>query len=427
MRICIITAGGAGMFCGSCMQDNTLARSLRMAGADAVLLPTYTPIRVDEENASSGQVFMGGINVYLDSRLPGWRWLPDWCRSWLDRPRVVSFLSQFSSSTSAAQLGPLTVDLLTGTSGPQRREITELVKYLATELRPDVILLSNALISGLIPELRKHWHGQLACLLQGDDIFLKDLPAPWQAQATQLITENCRTVDLFLTHSSYYSEFMSRLLQLPHDRFRTIPLAVQPAPPSAHAAPPHTNTASAPLHIGYFARICPEKGAFRFLEAAAELLPADPALRMSIGGFLPALHQKRFLQQLQATARGCEDRLQWLGSPATREEKFRLLATFDWLCVPAEYREPKGLYVLEAALLGIPSLLPSHGAFPERVQLLQDGQLFEPSESLAAAIRRLPRLRTTQQRQNLAQRCLDTSGMQQAGEAVLQILTPTDS
>ena len=61
------------------------------------------------------------------------------------------------------------------------------------------------------------------------------------------------------------------------------------------------------------------------------------------------------------------------------------------------------------------------------VQLLQDGQLFEPSESLAAAIRRLPRLRTTQQRQNLAQRCLDTSGMQQAGEAVLQILTPTNS
>ncbi|MFO0176229.1 MAG: glycosyltransferase family 1 protein, partial [Planctomyces sp.] len=114
MRICIITAGGAGMFCGSCMQDNTLVRSLRMAGADALLLPTYTPIRVDEDNASSGQVFMGGINVYLDSKLPGWKWLPDWCRSWLDRPAVVSFLSRFSSSTSAAQLGPLTVDLLRG-------------------------------------------------------------------------------------------------------------------------------------------------------------------------------------------------------------------------------------------------------------------------------------------------------------------------
>ena len=59
MKIAIITAGGAGMFCGSCMQANTLARALRMAGDDAVLVPTYTPIRVDEENVSNDQVFLG--------------------------------------------------------------------------------------------------------------------------------------------------------------------------------------------------------------------------------------------------------------------------------------------------------------------------------------------------------------------------------
>ena len=63
LKIAIITAGGAGMFCGSCMQDNTLARALRLAGADAVLLPTYTPIRVDEENESLSRVFLGGVNV----------------------------------------------------------------------------------------------------------------------------------------------------------------------------------------------------------------------------------------------------------------------------------------------------------------------------------------------------------------------------
>lgn len=49
MTIAIITAGGAGMFCGSCMQDNTLARTLQLAGENAVLVPTYTPLRVDEE------------------------------------------------------------------------------------------------------------------------------------------------------------------------------------------------------------------------------------------------------------------------------------------------------------------------------------------------------------------------------------------
>ncbi len=76
MKLAMITAGGAGMFCGSCMQDNTLVRSLRLCGVDALLIPTYTPIRVDEENASSQRVFMGGINVYLDSAIPGWSRLP---------------------------------------------------------------------------------------------------------------------------------------------------------------------------------------------------------------------------------------------------------------------------------------------------------------------------------------------------------------
>ncbi|MFT5325958.1 MAG: hypothetical protein ACI8P0_003832, partial [Planctomycetaceae bacterium] len=50
MHVAIITAGGAGMFCGSCMHDNTWARALRDAGHDVILIPTYTPIRVDEED-----------------------------------------------------------------------------------------------------------------------------------------------------------------------------------------------------------------------------------------------------------------------------------------------------------------------------------------------------------------------------------------
>ena len=68
MHIAIVTAGGAGMFCGSCMHDNTWARSLKNAGAQVTLLPTYTPLRLDEHDESSNPVFLGGINVYLDFR-----------------------------------------------------------------------------------------------------------------------------------------------------------------------------------------------------------------------------------------------------------------------------------------------------------------------------------------------------------------------
>ena len=58
MRIVYITAGAAGMYCGSCMRDNTLVRALHGLGHEALLIPTYTPITTDEPDASSRTVFM---------------------------------------------------------------------------------------------------------------------------------------------------------------------------------------------------------------------------------------------------------------------------------------------------------------------------------------------------------------------------------
>ena len=69
------------MFCGACMHDNTWARGLIAAGHDVSLLPTYTPIRVDELDVSTHRVFFGGINVYLESLSPLWRRIPRGARS----------------------------------------------------------------------------------------------------------------------------------------------------------------------------------------------------------------------------------------------------------------------------------------------------------------------------------------------------------
>jgi hypothetical protein len=68
MKIAYITAGAAGMYCGSCLRDNALARALMARGHDVVLVPTYTPTRTDEPNVSQPRVFLGGINVYLQHK-----------------------------------------------------------------------------------------------------------------------------------------------------------------------------------------------------------------------------------------------------------------------------------------------------------------------------------------------------------------------
>lgn len=450
MKIAIITAGGAGMFCGSCMQDNTLARSLRLAGADALLIPTYTPIRVDEENVSSERVFLGGINVYLDSKLPGWRFLPRAMRSWLDRPAVVRFLSKRSSSTNAADLGSLTVDLLNGTHGPQRAEIGELIRFLCDDLRPDVILFSNALLSGVVPVLRAQFSGRLWCMLQGDDIFLSALREPWRSKSLKLVSDNARHFDGFLTHSQYYAEFMQSYLSLPSAKFQTIPLCIEPPPevpasggfqspdvaaagPSGDSRPPlaekqtpPTLSASDRITVGYFARICPEKGAWNFLKAAEAVLPRRPDLQMLIGGYLPELHRAEFERRSASLLQTYGDRFQVCGSPNSREEKFSLLRRFNWLCVPTDYHEPKGLYVLEAALAGVPSILPNHGAFPERIHDLGAGQLYDPStpDALTQTLLNIspPKPGLAEQ---LSAHCLEHYSLATAGERFLQTIRST--
>ena len=65
MRILSVTAGAAGMYCGSCFRDNALARELMAQRHAVTLVPVYTPTRTDAANVSHDEVLFGGINVYL--------------------------------------------------------------------------------------------------------------------------------------------------------------------------------------------------------------------------------------------------------------------------------------------------------------------------------------------------------------------------
>jgi hypothetical protein len=76
MKILSITAGAAGMYCGSCARDNSLAAELIRQGHDVILAPVYTPTRTDEPNMSQRRVLFGGISVYLQQYVPMFRRSP---------------------------------------------------------------------------------------------------------------------------------------------------------------------------------------------------------------------------------------------------------------------------------------------------------------------------------------------------------------
>ncbi len=379
MHVAIVTAGGAGMFCGSCMLDNTLARALVAAGVEVTLIPTYTPIRTDEDNVSMSRVFFGGINVYLDSKIGFWKRLPSGLVRWLNHPRIISLATRLSVSNDARKLGDLTVQMLDGAAGPQKREVDELVRFLATELRPDAVLFSNALLSGVMPALREHYGGKVFCLLQGDDIFLDELVEPWRRNALSRLQRNARLFDGMLTHSKYYRDHMMPYVDLPADRFHCITPGIDL---TGHSGTPVENRD--PFTIGYFARVCPEKGFELAVEAFRILHQRRPNSRMLAAGYL-GKRDTKFFKRVMRSARGLGEALRFCGSPGGREEKIQFLQQLDLLSVPTTYREPKGLYVLEAMANGVPVVQPRHGAFPELVERTGGGRLFEPGNPKALA------------------------------------------
>ena len=123
MRIVHITAGAGGRLCGSCLHDNALVQSLVRRGCDAVLLPAYVPTTTDTLNVSESRVVMGGINIWLQEKIPFFRYTPWFIDRLLDSPRLLLWLSSHTGNMEAADLGPLTESSLLGEHGHQKKEI----------------------------------------------------------------------------------------------------------------------------------------------------------------------------------------------------------------------------------------------------------------------------------------------------------------
>src|SRR5688500_13411278 len=160
------------MYCGSCLRDNALATELKARGHDVILVPLYTPTLTDEPNVSQNRVFFGGISVYLQQRAGFFRWAPRVLDRLLDSPWLISAASSGSISTDPRSLGELTISMLKGEEGFQRREFEKLLAWLVSETPPDVIQLPNALLASLARPLRRELKRPVHCTLHGEDLVL---------------------------------------------------------------------------------------------------------------------------------------------------------------------------------------------------------------------------------------------------------------
>lgn len=378
MKIAYITAGAAGMFCGSCMHDNTLVSALIAQGQDALLIPTYTPITTDEPSVSQSRVFFGGLNVYLQQKLSIFRHTPWFMDRFLDAPPLLRWVSKFGVQVEARKLGALTISILKGEHGRQRKEVAKLASWLAADVKPQIVNLTNVLLSGMVSEVKRQVNVPVLGMLQGDDIFLESLVEPYRQQALDLIRDHCREMDGFIATCGYYADFMSEYLGIPRHKIDVVYPGLNL---KGHGGTRPVNNGS-PFTIGYFARICPEKGlhvlaeAFRLLHQSPGGLPC----RLRVSGWLGKSNHEYFQGILRLMNQwGLQDHFERVDCP-DHPSKVRFLHSLDVLSVPTTYREPKGLYVLEALANGVPVVQPRHGSFPELIEATGGGLLVHPND-----------------------------------------------
>lgn len=382
-KVVFVTAGGAGMYCGSCMRDNTLVRNLMAMDWNIELVPAYTPVRTDEENVSIDQVVFGGVNMFLQQKIPFFRWLPRWMDRWLDSPKLLKSLTSKSIKVDPKQLGKMTLATVEGESGILKKEHRRFVDFLRDFSKPDLINLTNLLIGGCIPLIRRELPGKpILVTLQGDDLFLNQLTEPWKTRVLDRMREVAKQVDGFVTFNRFYADYMGQQLLIPAEKFHIVPLGVETADfldlERATGRPPT---------VGFFARISPEKGFHNAVDAFIELhkIEGMQDARLLTGGWLGANDQEFYEAQLaKLKAAGLENHFENVGSP-DRDGKLEFFRRIDVFSVPTDYHEPKGLYVLEALAAGVPVVQPAHGAFVEMLESNPGGVLAAPGDSAALA------------------------------------------
>lgn len=384
LRVAYLTAGAAGMICGNCLHDNTLARALMKQGVAIQLLPTYTPIRTDEMDSSLPRVFLGGVNVYLNQTVPGYHWLPRWLKRWLDAPAVVRWLTQGAPSVDAKQLGPLTISMLRGDFGVQRGAIGELCDYLVSEVRPHLVVLTSSLLSGCIPAIRRATGARVLVTLQGDDLFLDQLPELYRARAIAEIRQRLDSAQGCLAHSAFYADFMARYLGIARSFVQLVPLGIETSDFAV-------TTASEPVEftIGYLARLAPEKGLHVLVDAFLELRKRAEfqRARLHVAGWLGPQQKSYWAEQEEKLKQaGAGDDYRYFGE-VDRAGKIDFLRKLSVFSVPTVHPEPKGLFALEAMAAGIPVVLPDAGAFPEMIASTGGGLLFPSGNAVQLAER----------------------------------------
>ena len=404
MKITMVAAGAAGMYCGSCLRDNALARAMLQLGHEVTFIPTYTPLRLDEAGVEPTPVFLNGVQVYVEEKMPSARRPGGWLRRMLGSRRILNWVSGMAVDNRPEKLGRLTVSMLRGTDGNLRTSFLELVEWLRDHGTADVIHLSNSLLAGLAPEIKKAVGASITCGLSGEDQFLEGLREPHRSQAYELLEEKGAAVDRFIAPSSFYADRMASACRLDRAKMSVVLPGILLDDYHEWNGPPASGDEA--RTIGFLARISPEKGVHLLTDAFARLARSGEFrdVRLKIAGYLGGEGVRyAALLRRQLAAAGLSRRVEILGT-LNRVQKLEFFREIDVFVLPSVVPESKGLPVLEAAAAGVPVVASRQGSLPELVEATGSGVLHESGDPEDLAEKLCDLLRDREKRRALSER-----------------------
>ena len=370
------------MYCGNCFRDNALVAQLRRMGHHALMVPLYLPFTLDEADQSEGTpLFFSGLNVYFAQKFNCFKKAPNWLRRLFTSEWLLNRLGNLAGKTRGAGVANLSLSMMRGEAGHQARELEQLIAWLKEHEQPDVICLSNALIAGLAKRLRAELGVPVVCLLEGEDAFLDSLPSPQREDTWAELRKRVADIDLFIAPTRYYADTMAKRAGIPSAKLEQIYNGI-----NLDGFEPSRLPDDPPV-LGYFARMCPEKGLDTLVEAFIRLRQTGqvPKLKLAVGGGSQP-SDKAFVAAQKK--RLCDAGL--LGESVfqpnlNREAKLAFYRGLTVLSVPVKYGEAFGLYVVEAMASSVPVVAPDDASFPELIEQTGAGVLCEKGSATALA------------------------------------------
>src|SRR5258706_47606 len=172
---------------------------------------------------------------------------------------------------------------------------------------------------------------------------------------------------MFISPIKYFAGVMGRRLGVPPERIRVVYNGI-----NLKGYAPKRIASDAPV-IGFFARMCREKGLDLLVDAYIELRKQDrfKKVQLRIGGSCGP-NDEPFVESLKDLLRktGLLESVEFRPN-LTRSQKLEFLESLSLFSVPARYSEAFGLYVIEAMAAGVPVVQPRSGAFTEIVRQVE--------------------------------------------------------